>query len=332
MTALCVGSLYSDDPSTKPNTIILIGEDHYDPEHIKVKEDFFGLARANEIILVLENRGFGEIEPNVFGIEDISVHSFTIALEDYSNLMMYKIMTTCPISISTIEAIKVYKQKKFVEDFSPPEMIFKVMISIIGTVALDLFKKHPDILQKFYVLNKLQNTVPEKYKSKLLELVQGHSYEKPFFLKVHNNIIHWLALYKEMAGHFLRQVEEDRRISFEKISEWRGYIEGIEKYEKMSAEELSRVMKGAEDTTEFPFENYTYEISVDIRNQIFIDNIASLFEQYNLKEKPFYVIVGLSHIPFLYTKLEEKGYTVMMNEAAWKYVDPEFSIEGKNEL
>lgn len=83
----------------------------------------------------------------------------------------------------------------------------------------------------------------------------------------------------------------------------------------MDEEKLSKVLPLALLDT-MNFDKFIDNIKFNDRNHVFLRNIIQIFEDNKFQEKPFYVVVGAGHAPFLYEKLVKKGYEVRMNNWA----------------
>lgn len=155
----------------------------------------------------------------------------------------------------------------------------------------------------------------EDPQEEITKLINAHSLEKPFFLNIHSNISEWIQYFKDHIDTSYKIITDKyQHTSLEKRGTLFPHLEYIDMHPVTIHKFLEMILLDINDNIN--------HVMLDIRNQIFLKNIIDIFENNKSQNKPFYVIVGSAHTPFLYEELIEKGYQVKLKN----YTDKEVGL------
>ncbi len=310
--------LFYDD-----HTVIhLIGDNHRDPNHIKYKQKLLKEAENEKIFLLQEGRSFNEKDNFIFGIEDENMHGLTSACNYYMQFALYKI-------IKNIDSLKDQSplpergllQKVFNTFFHDSLGILLDMHNILAHASNHIeviYSKNQEIITTFYNLQDLKSS-PLDYDKKLTELVKNHSFEKPFFLNMHANISDWINLFKDIINLYNEILIDNEEFSHNTKNQVTDYIKKIQEYVNMDAKALNN-MRSRVWADFVDFQKYNTNVfAIDYRNHIFLKHVLNIVENNKSHEKPFYIIVGAMHVPFLYEELKQKSYEIELNDLAQEF-------------
>ncbi|PWU06942.1 MAG: hypothetical protein C5B43_01055 [Verrucomicrobia bacterium] len=302
------------DINKEPNTIHLIGEIHDDKECIKFKDALKKDANDEKIILALEGWGFREDNKNheccnVFGIEDLQIVCMNEAFDGYIAFNFYKSMQDLineeDILGDILEDFLTITQKRL-DRFSDPESA--LMSYITGD------HPHSDLLKNFCdANNSLMDWIACK---KANQLNKKQLFRTPDFLKVCEDISLWIDLFKDITHSFLHTIVQKKTISQLMQNEIISYMTKFEEYAIMDLEKRRNLLLTLINDHDKAFNFMVDSLCFGLRNPIFLKNIISIFENNKSQEKPFYVIIGAGHAPFLYKELKQQGYNIEFNNLA----------------
>lgn len=304
-----ISSLFSNEYSGKnDNVIYLIGEDHDNPECLQIKDQLLKDTQNGKIILALEGREFVQKNNNnIFGIENLYSKLLVDSWGFHQQFVMYKISQDLgPEILALMPSIK----KAFNIFFSFPSEKLNMLYAPLHHIdeLQNIYNKNPEIIGEFVKLYKLNDSSPSSYKKTISKYLKNHSFETPFFLNIYPDISLWINLFTDYMIFFVEKINLlNEGIDPHTLNTVIDYIEKIKNGLKS---------KNYSYFNEIPnFEKFFVEnITMNHRNQVFLKNIVSIFEENKLQEKPLYVIVGYKHIPFLNEALKQKGFQVKLND------------------
>lgn len=289
--------------SNSHNIIYLIGEIHNDPKCIKFKEQLKQEAISTNIILALEGIWLGQEymyfeesinNSNIFGIEEKNAYKLTETFYLYPYILLQ----------SLIEKYDSYKSqaKKAKNELSSSERILEMISFLVchdyGFDSLN--KGNEEVLSSLWEFIYKYDLYTGNRREKIAKIVNAYSSERPFLLSIYPHIDAWINLYKDTIDLYYDYITKENQ--------------------QIIASELRYpLFKASKDMILNPFgkaSDIFYNDMVNIRNHIFLKNIISIFENNKAQNKPFYVVVGVAHTPFLYKELKEKGYEVKLNDHA----------------
>lgn len=313
---LLINNLFADNFETCLNEdrkiIHLIGEDHEHPTSKELEKKLMKKAEANQIILAQEGIILEPLmESIVFGIEEKYSFIFVGALKFYIELIQYKIIKNIIPSDSSLD---IEQLKDF---FSPPLKKIRTMYYLFENMDGhydSLYIKNAKIMVEFFNWFKLNEEARDR---KFSSLIKNHSFEKPFFLNMHDYFAEWIDMFQHMIDICAKEmVHQNKQIFLNKLDRLTKDITRIQDTmdDKNSALFLADLAKIQSYLIEL-----NDEITLNYRNKIFLNNIISVFESTKTQKKPFYVIVGAAHAPFLYRELKRGGYEVELNDLARKF-------------
>ncbi len=319
--SICI--LFSDNPEFDVNNdsdiIRLIGEDHNDPECIKLKKQLSQDAMNGEIIMAIEGEWFGKIKTNLFGIEDGNTHMLSTAFGFYNQFVFYKIIKAIS-SLNNEELAPIMDASVglFDQFFMHTAERIQAICVILDRLGNDLdiiYEKYPRIVKKFHKLYQLRLT-PKDYDKEITKLIKNHCFEKPFFLNIDTKIDHWINLFNDIIIFYSElAIYNNEKISQDVINEINIRVGRFKEYANMNTEALmDKIFLIITELVEST--NFQVNIELHHRNKIFLKHIISIFEDNKAQKKPFYVLVGLAHTPFLFEELKAKGYEVELNDMA----------------
>lgn len=311
---LSIGNLLAYDLSSNDNNLIrLIGEYHSNPVCINYKNQLLKAEEDKKIILALEGMFFEKkTGSTLFGIEEQYTLFLATAGEYYLNFILYQIIQNMrsfkdegwPPIINALE-------NRFNAFFSPPENNLLRMYRFFIGFIYNGDKEDPIYRQ----ISKIVGRIGDEKNA--LKLAEGHSYESPFFLNINMDIAEWVNLFKYVINLCCQElILKNEQISTRTLNEVITLVVRMQEYANIiDDKKLNEILPVAIKDI-FSFGNIINNIRLHHRNQIFLKNIISIFEENKAQKKPFYVIIGVAHAPFLYEELTAKGYRVMLNDLA----------------
>lgn len=308
------------------NTIHLIGESHSNQKCIEYRDQLINEAQNQEIILALEgefNKEENVFGGNTFGIEEIYAYNLSFALILHLQVILHKIWSKT-ITLEVVDKhyhtnILKLTYNGLVND--PQADLSNIFILINRLGNLDNIKRmmtrNPEIMNWFISFYKLYHN-QEEVNIAIKELTKNHSPEHPYFLNINSNISAWNRFAKDLLVFYCKRAIQENEDIAPTINQINTLLENVEEYANLEAQELIKtyIFTGS------PYAHYQDVIdllTIDERNKIFLKNTISIFENNKSQEKPFYIIVGREHIPFLYKQLKHNGYHVELNDMTHKY-------------
>lgn len=313
-------SSFANDQETinhDANVIHLIGELHDDAKCIKLKNRLLTKAKNGQVSVALEGMSFGASNekaiPNVFGIEDMYTKNLQRASRFHMDLVLYKISKDA-ISLNDKQCSRLIKYAK--ESFY---IIFPSSSGNLWDIFIlidDAFKADKSIASRNSVIFERIRLISSPVD--LAKITENHSFENPFFLNIDEDISRWVNLYKDITDVCLAEVIKENEAFFSqtKIDEIKAYVANFQNYANIDAKQLTCGLLSNFHFDVIKFVPISKELRSNPRNEAFLKNIINIFQNKAISGKPFYVIVGSAHAPFLYEKLMEEGYKVTMNDLA----------------
>lgn len=299
--------------------IHIVGESHVDPICIEFKNRLINKARNNKIILALEGDEFKLVDSNIFGIEEKTLHKFAISLLLYQQPILHKIWVNSKKSELNSD-LKGILDKSFINasgngPITNFQSIYTLLVSLQSDdneYINDIWNRNPEIMESL-----LEFSLNKNIQKRNRELTKGHSLEKPFFLNIHPDISLWIDFLKDLSHlSCIKVMENEGHISQNIIDELLIYKKDFEDFANMETEIVLQKLDSLKLLLDNLKDCFYSSIAVNIRNQIFLKNIISIFESTKSQKKPFYIIVGAAHTPFLYEELKLKGYEIKLNNRA----------------
>lgn len=298
--------------SNNHNTIHIIGEHHSDENCQKLQNRLQEEAMSGRIILAEEGRSFGDInQNNIFGINDDKLHLFQRAFSLYIDFALYKIIQDIIVNGDNSEVkAQLNLIKSYLQFFNSPakDILSGINGSLQNIHKLTILLSNQEILQSF-VKSHIYPTINFE---KINQINENHSLETPFFLNICEDISQWMNLLKDITTDLLLQSVQNEEVSNQVIT----FITLFEEYVGIDIDnKINRfptIMTDYVKYKQFDVEHIVF----DLHNPVFLDNIINIFESNKSQEKPFYVIVGNGHTPFLNKELSQRGYTVKLNDIA----------------
>lgn len=145
--------------------------------------------------------------------------------------------------------------------------------------------------------------------------------KEPRFLRLHDNIFQWINLFKDIVVIYLQENYQKGIITLDLMNQGIACVDQLQKYVEIDLEKNPDAISSIKEEYKLKFNVLWKELTMVLRDQAFLKNIINIFENNKYHKKPFYVIVGALHIPFLYEELMSHGYTVELND--WAQVEYE---------
>ncbi len=286
-----------DANSASRGVIRLVGQLHNIPEHIQVKNNLIKRAEAGDIILVRESRSFGEdLGPNMFGMEEESSEFLLRFMEGYIGIVLVQLVNKLDDDVGykslIIEKLKPY----FDQYFNPAEYAFQSLFDALKLFKdkPNFFKRNEEIILAFFDALAKNGGDGNKMAG---ELLKGHTFERPFLLKIHENLSQWINLYADIVSLYNKKSSYNKEV----CRDLKKLAEQLLKIDEISAIHKKMKYFDVELLKPLMFEH---------RDAIFLENIGHILENNKAREFSFYVVVGGLHVPALYNGLKLKGYQV----------------------
>lgn len=293
-----------------PQIIHLIAENHLDPQSIKYKKHLEAKALNKEIILAEEGGFFNTENEYIFGIEDKNTYILTFAWDLYHGFALYKIAERIEN-----EVLADGTKRGAVIQLSPSRALRNMLMCLnLNTIYDKIYQDNKQIMVKIGKLYLLRKNQPLDYQNTIDLLANNHSANTPFFLTIDDNLSAWFNLFKDIVNTCYNDAANENQISPHVTNQITSLMTNVEHCLKLNpTTQRNKILTASMDIMT-QFNDLDQEITLNQRNHIFLRNIISIFENNQSQEKPFYVIIGLDHSPFLYEQLKQKGYQVELNE------------------
>lgn len=302
------------------DVINLIGEAHYNEECQKFKNFLKKEARNENLILILEGNEFVESENLIFGLEEYVITNLTEAWLFYQHFALYKILqdiVCCGKEQFTPQI------KDIIHDFEldingkifyDNESVWMLMLRILSYPKL------------FDIISSNNHEIIKVLKNKILdasdrELLKETANKKHIFLHLHDDVSKWITLWKDIFEFYLQENFEKEQISLDLQKQGLQCMAQFQKYIEMEPDALRNEVLNIRKDYSKCINEFAFNLILNLRNRIFFKNIVSIFENNKWRKKPFYVIVGSAHTPFLYEELRQQGYNIKLNARAQEAVD-----------
>lgn len=310
-------------------SIYLIGEEHDNEECIRLSNQLKERAKDREIILCLEGRLLNDQESNaldIFGIEEKNIFFMNWALIYYMHFIAHKIMH----EIMFYDDGSVIEVSEIINDFKNSDHIgyvlgkgaLKNMISILLDIGVGnwVIANNKEIIKAILEVNESFISGELNFR-KIDQFMKTHSFETPFFLNICSDISQWISLFRDATNFYLDVVVKNKEISSDIADQVIGYMTQFEEYAEMDVDAKRSVFFTI-------WKHYLKLKEFDLsesRNYVFLESIVSIFEKTKSHKKSFYVITGSAHAPFLYEKLRERGYNIVLNDRGQDEYDKKIS-------
>lgn len=308
--------------------IHLIGELHNDENDINQKKLLIELSKSNELILALEGED-KDLNETIFGLEELRINSIGSALMLYVDLfrhMLYKKMISVSGDINRVSSLKSGYSKKF----RNPEYIFNDNLTIISSyLRIAVFEKRDSKEYAFFEsqvkINKLLE-VMINYRfgqdASIMNFIGKNTVDDNFYDNISNGPQDFYVLLRRIVAYWKKELTISSIMPNALLLRLKHMLIDFDKLyadieNSKSQHELNEIMVKLTDIQK----GIVNQITLDLRNEIFLDKICSAYEKTQNVGKPFFVVVGIDHIPFLEEKLSQKGYRVQVNNRARKYLN-----------
>lgn len=317
-----------------PGCINLIGEIHHNEDDIKQKNLLKQLAETGQIILALE----GSIEDHnntFFGLEEQNTCYLAGLLEAFMKLfthMSYK-KSLDILNSSKMKSVEIndaiFELKK---SYVPPvsvskyrlDMFFSLIWDYIETVFVTkVDNEEISLCIQLFKNNKLFKIILEvDERSSIYKYLGKNSFDDNFFDNMSDKYNDWYIVISRIASYWLSQSTDSSIISSTLLREIKDAVTKCENLytaieDAVSFSELAAIREELDKIEDGLLE----KLRVDLRNEIFLSKICSAYEKTQDLQKPFFAIVGASHIPFLKEQLAQKGYQVEVNNRSTELLE-----------
>ncbi len=314
-----------DVVSKKAGVIYLIGEKHDDKDDIKQKSLLKEAAEKDKILLALE----GEVEDfggTLFGLDELNMlsigNSLNSLIDLYRHMLYKKIVDTVGVAMIDEDLIS---KEGYSEMFSNPRYTLSCYLKLISSyLKTAVHEKHDPKEIKFFQSQIQSNKlfgVFLKYKlgkdPAIMDFIGENSIDDNFYDNMSDGCQNWYVLLRRIATYWQRELGASSSIMSEALLATLEDI--IVTLDKLYSDiddfhtefELGIIMDKLGDINTEIVER----ISLGLRNDIFLFRICSAYEKTKNSNKPFFVVIGNRHVPFLKEELLKKSYPVEINDS-----------------
>lgn len=316
--------------SKEEEVVYVIGEVHNNKRDIFQKTMLKQLAEEGKIILGLEGENRDWERPptsTAFGLEEPFWLNGSVALSNLIDLFDYTAWKKFVSFENLSNEDDMYSKMISVEEQKHRMKLMLKNIQEYLKVAV-LIKKDPKEVSFFSMQVSKNNRVLMNIANALYENEEafddydGDFYKKHlgrnsiddnFYNKLSRNSDEWFVLIKRMGQYFIKNISD--KVMQKRLN---SVLSKLSKFYKEIEE--------AKDVSEIPFERLRgiriREIDpliLGLRNEVFLKNIQQAYNEKKHLKKPFFVIVGRGHVPFLRRELMARGFEVVVNEEVYDY-------------
>lgn len=305
----------SEALSKQHDCIYLIGEKHDELLDIDQKDLLLHLANEEKIILAIEGLSQDENENNnhLFGLEETYMKQIINGLK-YWGFFLFR-----------------FQQKKIFEIGieSPFLGADEYDLNFIISIIENYFN---DVLLRTKYPKEIQLLIPQLTKNKVLKNIRESKFDRDliisnffgknsiddnFYNNLTDNYLDWHELFKRIVAYWQNECVTSSCLTSELLFNISNVI--------IDYENIYTAINHSKDNPSFLVEillnllkihKKLDKFALELRNEIFLPNICDAFNKTQSSKKPFFVLVGLEHVPYLEKELSKKGYNVKINDKA----------------
>lgn len=305
----------SNAQHTHPPTIHLIGEQHQNKRCIETKNNLKKLAANNSIILALEGLSYQSPEksPNIYGLEDPLIQKLITNSQLLTIFLMHAVIQD--LSQYPLNEKLIHQQKEIIYNFfiHIETRLDDLIYAITDTISVEttsIYQNNQELLTD--IKNKILTPLSQNTNI-IPTLLENHSLDNPFFLNINDNIFLWITLFIDTTNYYLNITQD--QVPQEFINYFKNFNNEANNYFKQTNQpkKLTHIYVFIHQLYNL-FNLIDNELIYNLRNTIFLKNTLTLLQSLNLSEKPFYLIVGTNHIPFLYKSFIDLSYNTEIND------------------
>lgn len=317
----------NDAINKEAGIIYLVGELHNDKDDVNQNSLLIQLANAGQILLATEGQ-VDDSSETLFGLEELNTRciagSLTSLSAFFTHILYKKIVNTFGPVVLDGES---FNTKRYHEMNGDPEYNLRCHLWLIYTYleTAVIEQTDPEEVAFFESLqsNKLVATLGKfqlGLDPSIMNYTGKNSFKDNFYDNMSSEYKDWYVLLKRITNYWKAKLTTSSMMSDaislnleHIIMEIDDLYVDIENLKNQS--ELKVTMEKF-----FRFKRLTDQITLDLRNEVFLIKICSIYEKIQHSYKPFFVLVGVYHVPFLREGLLKKGYRVAVNDRDTEFI------------
>lgn len=319
----------------EPGIIHLIGETHTDSQDISQKNLLETLANEGKLILGLEGKSQEvgqEIDSPIFGLEDRLIYDLSTALDNIIYLVFHATFKRA-VAIDCVPDF--YTRDNYSDTFANNDHRLSLALSTISHYLSDVFEKEDleeiQFISSEIAYNKVLINYKEardkekrgmlKFEESMFKYLGSNQFDDNFYDNLSNGkLMDWNVLFNRHIDYLLKKHEVDAKTR-EDISAALDIMNGSfiqlkhftnDPNDHFNLEEIFERLVDVKEGVSNNLQSHS-------RNQSFLDNIKKQFSKKRDLNKPFFVIVGADHVPYLKEQLSAQGIPVFVNDETYDY-------------
>lgn len=311
----------NDAINKKSGCIYLVGEDHTAEDDIIQKHLLKKLALNGRIILALEGE-LVDFNETLFALEEVKISNINSSLISLKNLFMHMLYKKFVERFgNSLNGKTMMNKEKYSSMFDSPGYMLDSSLKLISSyLHIAILKKHDSQEIAFLKSQSKVKLIDILKKShfgqdaSIMSYIGKNSFYDNFYDNMSDDYKEWYVMFKRIAMYWYNELLVSSIVTKELLIGIKNIIIEFDNLylaiEKANSEpQLETILIKLNRIDEWVIE----QIAMYLRNQIFLKKICTIYESTQDLDKPFFVIVGANHIPFLQEKLSEKGYCVEVN-------------------
>lgn len=313
----------ADFISAKTKVIHLMGERRADPQDQEVQNLLIELAQQSKVITAME-----AMDPDSYpedhcylGIESRSLYYFNVLQQCYYNTVFSYIFQELAKSLSEQGDYERANALCFILNNITPRKLrqqldyLNELCDTNKTAFRKLKQQYPLIINIFMELDRVRiYGSSAEFNAILNNYTQSSSIESPSFLKFDLNFAHWINFYAALIrlSDFNHPSIIESQVD-QKLAKLRSALnQYLKSPSKISAANYEDIVSNLYSD----YQSYVHVDGLNLKQKELLKNIIKHFEDTKNLKLPFYVVVGLPHIPYLASELRKQGYPISLNERA----------------